>query len=176
MHIRTATSLDRDHILETHLSAFPENEKVVVSKLAVHLLDEKTSPQTISLVAEINKSVIAHIAFSPVIINSNKELKGYILAPLAVKPDHQKQQIGSRLIKSGIEILFKNGVNIVFVYGDPKYYRRFGFRTDIAENFIPQYKLQYPFGWQAVILNQFSIDNSPRKIICVASLNNQKLW
>jgi len=176
MHIRIATSLDRGDILNTYLCTFPESEKDIVSKLAIDLLVESTAPQTISLVAETDNAVVGHVAFSPVKIDNNDSLLGYILAPLAVKPDYQKQGVGSKLIESGIDILLKMGVNILFVYGDPKYYGRFGFSTENAEKFIPQHKLQYPFGWQAVTLNQFSNENVASKIVCVASLGDPKLW
>ena len=176
MHIRTAIRSDLDDIRKVHLSAFPESEREIISKLAIDLLVEKTAPQTISLVAETDYTVVGHVAFSPVKIDNNNNLQGYILAPLAVMPDYQKQRIGSNLIESGIQTLLKMGGNILFVYGDPKYYGKFGFNAENAEKFIPQYKLQYPFGWQAIILNEFSIESAPCSIVCVASLGDPKLW
>jgi len=53
MRIRIATSLDRDDIHDihgVHLCAFPEGEREIVSKLAINLLSQETTPQTISLV------------------------------------------------------------------------------------------------------------------------------
>ncbi len=176
MHIRRATCLDRDDILDTYLCTFPESEKDIVAKLAIDLLVKRSTPETISLIAEIDNTVIGHVAFSPVKIDNNDNLQGYILAPLAVMPDYQMQRIGSKLIKNGIEILSKKGVDILFVYGDPEYYGRFGFSNKNAKNFIPQHKLQYPFGWQAITLNQFSIENLPINIVCIDSLKNPKLW
>jgi len=176
MLIRVATNSDRDNILNIHLRAFPDSEKDIVSALAVDLLDENTTPQTISLLAEIDNNVVGHIAFSPVKIDNNDNLQGYILAPLAVLPDYQKRGVGSKLIESGIDALLKKGINILFVYGDPAYYGRFGFNTESAEEFVPQYKLQYPFGWQALILNPFSNANTPTSIECVSCLNNPELW
>jgi len=158
------------------LCAFPEGERETVSKLAIDLLVENTASQTISLVAETDHTVIGHVAFSPVKFDNNDNLQGYILAPLAVMPDYQKQRIGSNLIESGIQTLLTMGVNILFVYGDPKYYGKFGFNAKSAENFIPRYKLQYPFGWQAIIFNEFSIEGAPCCIDCVDSLDDPKLW
>jgi putative acetyltransferase len=176
MHIRTAINSDLDGIREVHLCAFPEGEREIVSKLAIDLLAENTTPQTISLVAETDNPVVGHVAFSPVKFDNNDKLQGYILAPLAVIPDFQKRQVGSNLIESGIQKLLKMGVNILFVYGDPKYYGKFGFNAEDAENFIPQYKLQYPFGWQAINLNEFSIESEPCSIVCVDSLDDPELW
>ena len=174
--IRVATCLDRDDVREIHLCAFPEGEKQIVSTLAVNLLSEETSPKTISLVAEADGAVVGHIAFSPVTVDNNKNWKGYILAPLGVKPEYQKRQIGSKLIESGMERLSKMGVNVLFVYGDPNYYGQFGFNADLASGYLPPYELQYPFGWQAIILNEGVFTESTVKISCVDPLNDAELW
>ena len=176
MHIRLATSLDRDDIRSVHLAAFAEDEREIVSEIAVNLLEEESTPQTISLVAETEGIVVGHVAFSPVTINSNESVQGYILAPLAVKPDYQKRRIGSKLIESGIQQLSGMEVDILFVYGDPGYYSRFGFSVDAAECYIPPYKLQYPFGWQGIALDGFSMGKTAINITCVASLCYPELW
>jgi len=176
MRIRIATSQDRNDIREVYLSAFPENEREIVSKLAINLLSEETTPQTISLVAEIEGAVVGQVSFSPVTIDKNVNLLGYILAPLGVKPDYQKRLIGSKLIEDGMKKLKKAGVNILFVYGDPEYYNRFGFSADAACRYIAPYKLQTPFGWQATVLNKFSTAESTVKLTCVTSLCDPELW
>lgn len=174
--IREANILDREDIREVHLCAFSEGEKQVVSTFAVDLLSEETSPETIALVAELNGAVVGHIAFSPVTIDNNEKWIGYILAPLGVKPGYQQRRIGSKLIASGIERLSDKGVNVLFVYGDPKYYGKFGFKADTASRYSPPYELQYPFGWQAIALNEVGSAKSNVKIACVASLRDPKLW
>jgi len=174
--IREATNLDRENVREVHMHAFPEGEKQIVSALAVSLLSEETSPETIALVAEIDGAVVGHIAFSPVTVGDNEKWKGYILAPLGVKPEYQKRRIGSRLIESGIERLTKKGVNALFVYGDPEYYGKFGFKADTASGYLPPYELQYPFGWLAITLNEAGSAESTLKISCVASLCDPELW
>jgi putative acetyltransferase len=174
--IRVATSLDCEDVREIHLCAFPEGEKQIVSTLAVNLLSEETSPKTISLVAEADGAVVGHIALSPVTVNNNKNWRGYILAPLGVKPEYQKRQIGSKLIESSMERLSRMGVNVLFVYGDPKYYGKFGFNADLASGYSPPYELQYPFGWQAIILNEGVFTESTVKISCVDPLKDAELW
>ena len=176
MRIRAATNLDRDDIRAVHLCAFSEGEKQMVATLAVDLLSEETNRETISLVAESHGTVVGHIAFSPVTIESNKSWIGYILAPLGVKPEYQKCRIGSKLIESGLEQLSGMGVNVVFVYGDPKYYGKFGFSADVASGYSPPYELQYPLGWQAVALNKYDFSESTARISCVAPLNDPGLW
>jgi len=176
MRIRVATSLDSEDIREVHLCAFSDGEKQKVSTLAVNLLSEETNPETISLVAEADGAVVGHIAFSPVTITNNKSWSGYILAPLGVKPEYQRRQIGSKLIESGMDLLSKMNVNIVFVYGDPKYYGKFGFKADVASRYSPPYELQYPFGWQAIAFYEDVFTDSTVKISCVVSLSDPELW
>ena len=176
MQIRTATKYDADVVRGVHLSAFPEGESEVIAMLAVDLLSEEAAPPTLSLVAEVDGAVVGHVAFSPVTNHDTKEPLGYILAPLSVKPDYQKRGVGSRLINSGMERLPEATAGIVFVYGDPKYYGKFGFSVDAAEGYIPPYKLQYPFGWQAIVLNDCGAQSASAKINCVSSLCDPTLW
>jgi putative acetyltransferase len=176
MKIRIARRDDADAVRRVHFSAFPQGEGDIVSRLAVNLLSEEAAPPVISLVAEADDIVVAHVAFSPVRMRETQEFIGYILAPLAVSPDHQKRSIGSCLIKSGIERLAETGPDILFVYGDPEFYGRFGFRVDVAECYIPPYRLQYPFGWQGMALRHFEARRTTADISCVSSLSNPALW
>ncbi len=176
VHIRIATRLDRDDIRDVHLRAFPEGENQLVAELAVNLLSEETDPETINLVAEIGGVVVGHVAFSPVTAESDMNWCGYILAPLGVKPLHHNRGIGSKLIESGKERIVQNGVNVLFVYGDPMYYGRFGFRAETASKFSPPYALKYSFGWQAVVLIKEGFCEHAAKLSCVASLRDPVLW
>ncbi len=176
MDIRIATTLDQDDVRSVHLSAFDEDGRDSVSKLAVNLLSERTTPQMISLVAESKGVVVGHVAFSPVRLGDEDDLRGYILAPLAVKPDFQKRGIGTRLVDAGMHRLSRLDVDVVFVYGDPNYYGRFGFSQDAAERYEPPYTLKYPFGWQALILKQCATGTEPVRIACVDSLSHPEFW
>lgn len=174
--IRAATKLDRDNIRQVHLRAFSGDEAQVVATLASNLLSEETSPETLAWVAEIDGTVVGHIAFSPVTFDTHKTLKGYILAPLGVMPEYQKRSIGSDLITVGIEQLSKQGINVLFVYGDPKYYGKFGFKATTATHYLPPYELQYPFGWLAIAINAERSAERTVKISCVMSLRDPALW
>jgi putative acetyltransferase len=174
--MREASISDRDAVHSVHVSAFPENESEAVAKLAVDLLAEASIPRTFTLVAEVDGAVVGHVGFSPVTNSSSGELTGYILAPLAIKPEFQKQKIGSRLIEYGLQQLSDEGVCLLFVYGDPDYYGRFGFNTDIAAGFTPPYTLEYPFGWQAVAINDCGAETPSAAITCVDSLSDPSLW
>ena len=174
--IRTATSDDREDIRQVHLAAFPASENALIAALAVNLLSEKTCPETISLVATIGDSIIGHIAFSPVTIDDGMDWHGYILSPAGVVPGDQQRGIGTALIENGIQLLTRNKVNVLFVYGDPDYYGRFGFSFAAAENYAAPYELKYPFGWQATVLNPGRIRNHAARLSCVPALHQPALW
>ena len=93
-----------------------------------------------------------------------------------MSPKHQKQGVGSNLIKSGIDLLTEEGAGILLVYGDPSYYRRFGFKEEIGHAFVPPYTLQYPFGWLGMMLNGTAVPIEPIHFECVAALSKPELW
>jgi len=49
------------------------------------------------------------------------------LAPMAVLPEFQRQGIGSRLVRYGLDILRQGSCPFIIVLGHPEYYPRFGF-------------------------------------------------
>ncbi len=177
MRIREAKGTDRESIHSVHSSAFPEAEREIVSKLAVDLLSEDSNLKIVSLVAETEGIVVGHAAFSPVTCNGRGgTVRGYILAPLGVRPEYQKRSIGSQLIESGIQQLSRMSVDILLVYGDPHYYGKFGFSADAAACYVPPYELRYPFGWQGLRLNERGTGKSPVTIACVSCLDDPALW
>lgn len=175
MQIRQATIDDAEIIKNVHLQAFENSEAQMVSDFAVNLLNENHPVKIISLVAVENNEIAGHTAFSPVFFENTNEHFGYILAPLAVSPKFQKNKIGSSLVKYGLDAISNMGAFIVFVYGDPQYYSRFGFDTDQAKNFIPPYALAFPDGWHALKLNSADFHEGGT-ITCVDSLNDPNLW
>ena len=176
MQIRPANDQDSQNIKQLHLSAFTDEENDSVATLAVDLLSENSSPETFSLVAETDNTIVGHVAFSPVSQVETDKFQGYILAPLGVSPSFQNQRVGAKLIEAGIAELKTRGGDLVFVYGDPKYYNRFGFETEIAAQYTPPYPLQHPFGWQAMALAGQSTFASSGKLSCVRSLQDPQLW
>ena len=176
IRIRVATNQDRDEIRDLYLQAFPDGEGQLIAKLAGDLLSEESDPVTVTLVAEMAGEVVGHVAFSPVFAAAGRKCLGHILAPLAVSPKYHNKGIGSRLVESGMARLSETGVNLFLVYGDPKYYGRFGFGPQAASSFGPPYELKYPFGWLAIRRSQGASNEQAVQLSCVESLRNPALW
>jgi putative acetyltransferase len=173
---RLAQKTDLVSIIKIIETVFPDEENEIIMNLVQELSTEHTNPPIISLVAEVHNQVIGYVSFSPIFLKSNTSISGYILAPLAVSIEHQKQGVGSNLINAGINMLTKVGVGVLLVYGDPAYYGRFGFKEEIGQSFLPPYTLQYPLGWTGVMLNGTPIPEQPTQFKCVAALSRTDIW
>ena len=84
----------------------------------------------LSLLAETREgAIVGHVAFSPVTIDGRA--MGWMgLGPLAVLPGSQGMGIGSALVRAGLDALGARGTAGCVVFGEPGYYRRFGFEAD----------------------------------------------
>ncbi len=103
---------------------------------------------TVSLVAQIGQDVLGHVAFSPVTISDGSP-DWYGLGPVSVLPQHQRQGIGTALIREGLSRLQARRGKGCMLVGEPAFYQRFGFRNLPAltlEGVPPQYFLALPFG------------------------------
>jgi putative acetyltransferase len=87
-----------------------------------------------SLVATEGPRVIGHLLFSELPIETDSAvIRGAALAPMSVIPSHQRQGIGSFLVREGLEECRRGGVAVVVVLGHLDYYPRFGFSTERAK-------------------------------------------
>jgi putative acetyltransferase len=123
--IRTEQATDIPQVRIVNELAFGQPaEADVVDRLrhAVACVD------ALSLVAEEGEVVVGHILFTSALIeDAGHRVVGMGLAPLAVLPDHQRQGIGSALVRRGLEILRERACPFIIVLGHPAYYPRFGF-------------------------------------------------
>ena len=93
-----------------------------------------------SLVALEDGEVVGHILFSDLSIEiDGRPISAASLATMAVRPDHQRQGIGSRLVREGLSVVRQRKRSAVIVVGHAGYYPRFGFSAELAR------KLESPF-------------------------------
>ncbi|AZO94606.1 N-acetyltransferase [Halocella sp. SP3-1] len=87
--------------------------------------------EELDLVACDNNKIVGNIVYSKAKImnNQNQEFTVLCMGPLGVLPSYQGRGIGSLLIKQSISKAKLLGYKAVVIFGDPNYYRRFGFEN-----------------------------------------------
>lgn len=145
IQIRETNTDDFDSIMTVEKQAFGYDKE---AQLVADLLADKTAEPMVSLLAFYKGEAVGHILFTRAYFDGQGALQMmHILAPLAVKPEYQRQGIGGMLIRAGIERLQEKGSCLVFVLGHKEYYPEYGFIPDAA-------RLGYPAPYP--ILEQFS--------------------
>jgi len=133
--IRRSVPEDRDAIYALHGAAFPS---LAEARLVVAL--EEDADALLSLVAESAGEIIGHVLFSRMTATAGaRTLSAAALAPVAVEASRRYRGIGSALIDAGVGMLGEEGVDYVFVVGDPDYYERFGFDPAVGARFTSPY-------------------------------------
>lgn len=134
--IRQEKESDYVHVFALIKSAFL-NEKMSDHK--EHLLVEKlrTSPNFIpklSLVAEVDNTIVGHILLSKIKIKDGEvKYDSLALAPVSVHPEFQGKGIGSQLIQTAHSRARDLDHKSIILLGHENYYPRFGYQT--LENF-----------------------------------------
>jgi predicted N-acetyltransferase YhbS len=80
----------------------------------------------LSLVAEWERQVVGHIAFSRATA-ADQSGRWFALGPVSVTPSLQGKGIGAALVEAGLKTLAVDGATGCILTGDPDYYARFGF-------------------------------------------------
>lgn len=174
MKFRNSKSDDISNLCDLHIDAFDDNEGHVIAKLVRNILNIQTDKPVYSFVIEKGEQIIGHIVFSPVIIEGAERIKAYILAPLAISPGYQKQGLGTRLISHSVNKIKEKGIEVLFVYGDPAYYSRSGFKPE--RNIFAPFDLEYPEAWMARELKKGSLSNVKGVAKCIPPLMLTEYW
>lgn len=126
--IRSETDVDVNAISEVTVAAFKtleisnHTEQFIIEALRA------AKALAVSLVAEMNGTVIGHIAFSPVTVSDGTH-DWYALGPVSVLPTYQRQGIGKALVQEGLSRLKDINACGCCLAGHPDYYRKFGFEN-----------------------------------------------
>jgi predicted N-acetyltransferase YhbS len=174
MKIRQATIADAFEIERVHRDAFGEAEGPVVATLAKELLNGIDDDRSIAFVAESDDRVVGAIIFSPLTISGGDKSRSMILAPLAVATAFQRQGIGQALVRYGLDNLKSQGIDFVFVYGNPLYYSRFGFSPN--HQLAAPYKLKHPEAWMILGLRENGDACLQGIAVCVPPLMYAEHW
>jgi len=99
--------------------------------LLVHnIRKRKEFIRDLDYVAVYNEEIIGNIVYAKAkIIDVDKEYDVITFGPVSVLPMYQKKGIGKKLIEHTITKSKEMGFNSIIIYGNPKYYERFGFKN-----------------------------------------------
>jgi putative acetyltransferase len=124
MEVRAEKPEDIEAIHKINTAAFGRSQEARL----VDRLRHSVTPFLSFVAVEFNQ-IIGHLLFTPVTIvgNCTEHLSILGLAPVAVRPDCQRQGIGTFLIQQGLAACDRLKFQAIFVLGDPAYYSRFGF-------------------------------------------------
>ena len=169
---------DVAEIEQLFIKVFSDSEGSVEGLLIgelVHDLLKTTDTQNIyGFVATENNLILGSIIFTKLTFESG--INAFILSPVAILTNQQGKGIGQKLIKHGIQHLAKQGVKLVFTYGDPNYYSKVGFRAITEEIVKAPLKLSQPEGWLCQSLVGDVIKPITGNSYCVEALNRPEYW
>jgi putative acetyltransferase len=127
-HIEPETDTDHPAIRTVILAAFAHHPEVADLVQAI-----RQSPQyepELSLVARLDGAVVGFVMVSHarLVDDGGAEHDVLTLSPLGVAPDHQREGIGSALVRAALAAADRTGAALVTLEGSPAYYGRLGFR------------------------------------------------
>lgn len=168
----TSDTYDINTIKNLHLKAFGPEEGPIIFDMVGEFL---VLTDTISICVERDGTIAGNVLFSPLHITDHPNLNCYLLAPLGVLPEFQKQGVGKELIKSGVEHLKSIGAHAVFVLGDPNYYSLSGF---IPTSILPPHHELVTFkdGWRMLEIQSGSMDNISSASVASPPIMKSMFW
>ena len=120
----------------------------------------------LDFVTEKEGQIVGQIVYSRGIIKctQGEEKEVITFGPVSVLPAFQKRGIGSALIIHTINLARKMGYPAICIYGDPRYYSRFGFRC--AEKYeIKTADDKFAVSLQVLELRQGALNNVSGRFI-----------
>ena len=124
MLIRAEKPVDFEEIDDVVRAAFGQQDEVDL----VHRVRELDGyvPALALVAVDDDGTIVGHVMLSYAHVDDRRVLQ---LAPLAVRPDRQRQGVGDVLTRAALELADERGEPLVLVLGHPDYYPRFGFES-----------------------------------------------
>jgi putative acetyltransferase len=117
--VRSEEAGDAVDVRAVHVAAFGQpDEADLVEAL------RRDGLAVVGAVAEVNGRVAAHALLSRISVGGAPALA---LAPVGVLPEHQREGLGTAVVRAAIAEATLLGERLIVVLGEPSYYARFGF-------------------------------------------------
>jgi len=122
--IRTSEPGDRDEILTCVRAAFTAGSRNGDEEVEIVRATWALEPALDLVAIDVDGTIAGHVMGGRGRLDGGEAIG---LAPLAVRPDRQRQGIGSRLVIEFLARAESAGWPLVVLLGAPAYYGRFGF-------------------------------------------------
>ncbi len=137
MVVRPERPEDYPNIAAVIRDAFGQEDE---ARLVERLRNDADYDPDLALVAIDGDELVGHVCFSGVqILRDDERTNALALAPLAVRTDMQRRNIGSTLVRRGLEACKRKGHGVIIVLGEPAFYGRFGFFPASAAGIHPPF-------------------------------------
>ncbi|MFQ5437508.1 MAG: GNAT family N-acetyltransferase [Paracoccaceae bacterium] len=153
MFVRPVSRRDRAKIPDLIEAAFGRHDEA----LLVQELFEN-GDIVMEFVATDRDELIGHVALSKLV----RPAGCLALAPVSVHPDRQEKGIGSTLIRAASEAAEEQGWTAAFVLGNPRYYGRFGFEVEAADDFDTPFSHEFT---AARVFDPVAFQSLPRELV-----------
>ena len=122
----------------------PEDEREISEVVAAAFRDASVADFTESIrasagyvpeltfVAEEDARIAGYCMLSYVSLEGGPVERLLTLTPVAVRPDRQREGVGTAIVRAAVAAADERGEPLVLVEGVPAYYPRFGFRSATA--------------------------------------------
>lgn len=179
MKLTTAPAHRATEIAALFETTFTASEGAEEGRLIGHLARDmiaRTDPADLRVfVSQDGDALTGAILFSRLRFRDDARV-AFLLAPVAVRPDHQGRGLGQALLRHGLDALRAEGAEIAVTYGDPAYYGRVGF-VPVSTDTVPAPRpLQFPEGWLAQPLTGRPLTPLPGPAHCVAAIDDAAYW
>ncbi len=178
MEISLFTSANTQEVVALFTDVFSasegEAEGQLIGKLVLDLINTTAPKDIIGFVAKSDDRIDGCIFFSRFIVPNHQT--AYLLSPVAIATQRQGSGIGQTLITYGLNHLKTQHVDLVFTYGDPRFYFKTGFKQINESTVEPPFPLSQPEGWLAQSLHGTAIGTMKGATRCVAALSDQGYW
>ena len=159
------------------------SEGELIGNLAYEILTTTDEKDFVCFAAQDETTIAACIMFSRLSFEQGET--AFLLSPVAVGTQYQRQGLGQRLIQFGLSSLkekevanrmLADSVKGVLTYGDPNYYSKVGFKPISESDIKAPLKLSYPDGWLGQSLTGEPIKPIAGNSRCINAFNKPEIW
>ena len=151
------------------------DEGRMIGGLARHLLRTTAAEDLVICSCRDGGALVGCILFTRLTFAEDPRTV-FLLAPVAVATDRQREGIGQALLRYGLETMRARGADVAVTYGDPAYYGKVGFAPVGTDIVAPPQPLSMPHGWQAQSLTGAPLEPLKGPSRCVEAFDAPAYW